>query len=838
MISVVPKYQKYIFRRFKKFKTLYLVDCNNISDISSLLSLRDLEHFTKLNLHRNNILDISTLATLTKLKWLNLSWNNVSDISPLGKLTNLKWLNLELNNTANVSPLAVLTNLEWLNLTKNPITDFSPLEVLSQNTNILTGEVAIPDPNLRAAIAEALSKDVDDAFVSITLEDMATLTTLKASNRDIKDLTGIEFAMKLETLELGSNSITNISPIKNLTALRRLHLQHNPITDFSPLAAFHSLIHLEIKTSDLSPLSSLHNLETLFIHGGTGISDLSSLSSLHNLEYLYLGHQLIADLSPLKDLTALEHLDLWLNRVVDLSPLTALQNLKYLRLSSNQISDLSPLTSLHNLKRINARDNKVSGLSPLAALQNLEELSLPDNEISDVSPLASLHNLKHLDLRDNKIQDVSSLASLHNLEKLMLQNNLISDFSSVEGLPALISLLRSGNPGAPSAGPKIGGPWLWVIVPGTRLDNTTDFLAEASSGKATEVKVATNGAKEGKAVGDSKWTSHTISPVGANNINEMTAELSWGTGREIYDHILYGSIILYSPLEQNTHMFIGSDDGVKVWLNGALVYQDFSGAISHGGGDNYRDYFPVTLKQGANFLLVAVDNRGHANFSGFWGFAQGIDYTLIPFGVGFTFSSTETALLAGDTFTLNLNAENITDLVGWQANIAYDHNVLEAVEVTEGDFLKAEGGDTFFQGGTIDNVTGKITGLFSARISESGVSGTGTLLSVTFKAKAGGKTQVTLENFEFSSISGAIIPSVPPNITITVGEYPAWDVNQDGRVSVVDLVLVAKDLGSDAPANLRTDVNRDGVINIQDLILVAQHLGESTVPLLPLPLSL
>ena len=348
------------------------------------------------------------------------------------------------------------------------------------------------------------------------------------------------------------------------------------------------------------------------------------------------------------------------------------------------------------------------------------------------------------------------------------------------------------------------------------------------------MKVATNGAKEGKTVGDSKWTSHTISPVGSNNINEMTAELGWGTGREIYDHIVYGSIILYSPLEQDTHMFIGSDDGVKVWLNGALVYQDFSGSISHGGGNDYRDYFPVTLKQGANFLLVAVDNRGHANFSGFWGFAQGIEYMLTPFGVGFTFSATQTNLLTGDTFTLNLNAENITDLAGWQADITFDPTILEATEATEGDFLKRQGGDAFFQDGTIDNTIGKITDLFSARISESGVSGTGTLLSVTFKAKAGGETQVTLENFEFSSISGEVIPSISPNITITVGEYPAWDVNQDGRVSVVDLVLVAKNLGSDAPANFRTDVNRDGTINIQDLILVAQHLGESTTAAAPL----
>ena len=195
----------------------------------------------------------------------------------------------------------------------------------------------------------------------------------------------------------------------------------------------------------------------------------------------------------------------------------------------------------------------------------------------------------------------------------------------------------------------------------------------------------------------------------------------------------------------------------------------------------------------------------------------------------FSFSATEaTNLLAGDTFTLNLNAENITDLAGWQGDFTFDPDALEAVEVTEGDFLKAEGENTFFQGGTIDNTAGKITNLYSARISESGVSGTGTLLSVTFKAKVGGKTHVTLENFEFSSVTGDIIPAVPPNITITVGDYPPWDVNQDGRVSILDIVLVAQDLGSGAPANLRTDVNRDGVINIQDLVLVANHMGETT----------
>ena len=235
------------------------------------------------------------------------------------------------------------------------------------------------------------------------------------------------------------------------------------------------------------------------------------------------------------------------------------------------------------------------------------------------------------------------------------------------------------------------------------------------------------------------------------------------------------------------------------------------------------------MKQGPNILLVAIDNYPYPDrFQGYFGFEEGTEYTVIPPDVGFTFSATETNLLAGDTFTLNLNAEGVSDLAGWQTDITFDPDVLEATEVNEGDFLEANGGDTFFLQGTIDNTAGKITNLSAALISENGVSGTGTLISVTFIAKAGGETKVTLENFEFGSITGDIIPAVPPNITITVGNYPAWDVNQDGRVSVLDLILVAKDLGSDAPANLRTDVNRDGVINIQDLILVAQHLGEST----------
>ncbi|MYB00625.1 T9SS type A sorting domain-containing protein, partial [Candidatus Poribacteria bacterium] len=159
----------------------------------------------------------------------------------------------------------------------------------------------------------------------------------------------------------------------------------------------------------------------------------------------------------------------------------------------------------------------------------------------------------------------------------------------------------------------------------------------------------------------------------------------------------------------------------------------------------------------------------------------------------------------------------------------FDPAVLEAIEVNEGDFLKAEGGTTFFQGGTINNATGKITKLSSARLSEDGVSGTGTLLSVTFAAKAGGETRLSLHNFQLGSVTGEIINAGPHEFVFTIeGQLVTGDVNRDGQVSVLDLILVAQHLGKDVSANPQADVNRDGVINIQDLILVAQHLGEST----------
>ena len=195
-----------------------------------------------------------------------------------------------------------------------------------------------------------------------------------------------------------------------------------------------------------------------------------------------------------------------------------------------------------------------------------------------------------------------------------------------------------------------------------------------------------------------------------------------------------------------------------------------------------------------------------------------------------SFSIDETPVRVGDTFTLHLNAENVTDFAGWLCDIVFDPAALEAIEVSEGDFLKADGGTTFFLESMIDNTTGKITGLGTARFSKGGVNGTGRLLSVTFTAKVSGDTQVKLTNLQAGSSDLVAIPLDPLEFIITVDKpaFPPWDVNQDGEVNILDIMQVAQYLREDASVNPQSDVNSDGTIGILDLIAVAQQMGGAT----------
>ena len=65
------------------------------------------------------------------------------------------------------------------------------------------------------------------------------------------------------------------------------------------------------------------------------------------------------------------------------------------------------------------------------------------------------------------------------------------------------------------------------------------------------------------------------------------------------------------------------------------------------------------------------------------------------------------------------------------------------------------------------------------------------------------------------------------------GVKSSADVNKDGIVNILDIILVAQNLGQKPPSNPRADANEDGQVNILDLVFVAERLGEEVVSAAP-----
>jgi hypothetical protein len=102
----------------------------------------------------------------------------------------------------------------------------------SITANFEEGEaVTFADPNLEAAIREAIDVPERPIYPS----DLAALTSLSASGRNISNLTGLEHCIDLTHLDLSHNQISNLAPLSSLVNLAYLQLDLNQIGDISSL---------------------------------------------------------------------------------------------------------------------------------------------------------------------------------------------------------------------------------------------------------------------------------------------------------------------------------------------------------------------------------------------------------------------------------------------------------------------------------------------------------------------------------------------------------------------------------------------------------------------------
>ena len=81
--------------------------------------------------------------------------------------------------------------------------------------------------------------------------------------------------------------------------------------------------------------------------------------------------------------------------------------------------------------------------------------------------------------------------------------------------------------------------------------------------------------------------------------------------------ITYALTYVYSPKDQTLPLLLGSDDGVKVFLNDKAIHRFLEVRISAPD----QDRVPLNLKKGWNKLLFKIEN----NFGGYAFFARILD---------------------------------------------------------------------------------------------------------------------------------------------------------------------------------------------------------------------
>jgi len=167
-----------------------------------------------------------------------------------------------------------------------------------------------------------------------------------------------------------------------------------------------------------------------------------------------------------------------------------------------------------------------------------------------------------------------------------------------------------------------------------------------------------------------------------------------------------------------------------------------------------------------------------------------------------------TTIPVSEDFTVDINIEDVIGLYAWQAWLRWDPNLLDVVDVTEGDFLKASGPTLW------SCVTNQSEGwIFVYSYLEPGypvVSGGGTLANVTFHGIKHGECVLDLYNTRLFNSTEYV--STPPYL---------GDANGDLVVNIVDVATVGGAIATsagDPRYDPDADFNEDGFVDLFDLL--------------------
>ena len=594
---------------------------------------------------------------------------------------------------------------------------------------------------------------------------------------------------------------------------------------------------LELPAEELLTKDHMQELD-IFIADRRGISDLTGLELAINLRILDLDENSITDLRPLANLAHLEELVLSENRISDISPLAGLPNLLHLIISDNPISDLSPLVGLPKFRKLQARKIWTTDFSSLEGLG----LEIHRDEICEITPFPpsvveriqnrtfpsltfDFHSLiyntkpvRSLNQWDDP-DNYYDIATEHDMHHYTHRLGLIWALTPTEPLGALSTQLAGNIEEVLEEYKKYDKNPNMLFIPAIavhgyqddELPPDTDFLLRDADGQIV--------------IDDYRpwdvWMPDILNPRFQQLIiDRVVAVADCG----FFDGVLFDSW-------DNIHFFIQS-------LHNSATAEEVIEAhitILKGIRERVRD----------DFLILV--NRNYRKSPRYAEWINGIYMETHPDRQdGYSYErlrEMEEALSWNERY-LRKPRINVVHGTGVDQPMDSPDNlrwmrVITTLSLTHSDgysmfvhphgvmwydFYDADlGRPVGEKAQTYDNRYGIFIREFDngwVVYNRSGRPQTISLPTETTGVHSGLRdTEHTL-----ADLDGEIYLKSESKLETP----PTADVNEDGIVNILNLVLVAQHFGENVPPNLAVDVNNDGVVNILDLTLVAQHLDGGT----------
>ena len=635
--------------------------------------------------------------------------------------------------------------------------------------------VEIPDPNLEQAIREKLGLSSE---LPITQQEMLGLTGFAAEDAGIENITGLEYAKNLKRLHLRNNPIQDLTPIGNLTKLELLNMPGVPIDDLTPIGN----------------LTQLKELSLAFC----GIRDISPLANLTQLIVLILSGNDIVDVSPLANLSALEELWLDRNHIVDLSPVQGL-SLTDFRYDEVCVLPAPPIQDRIANRSLPSIIQWSAGIVTLPTLAHAESISEWEDHISyhdlfgthlpfglrftQASPWSQL-TAGYLAAGDLDVAIAKREEFLaKNPNMLFLVEIRINTAHPVLMYPEDWFGWARDEHGNPVSGDRFASYPTYLID--IRLPEVQDIIVEQA------ISVAACGLYDGIYF---DWWWEGDFPL-AGNFNADGSAQFW----EIVDGEILVSILQRIRANVRDDFLIMFNSNRRQmpssvsYINGSFM-ETFPRVDEHG-------YMMADILEIESSLIWYEANVREPKINSLRGLGIGTEPPDSPRNRQWMRLFTTMSLTLSDGYAL-YTLGHIGGRKQYQRHIwhpFWDADLGQPVgpktqryqEDIEGLYIRE-----FTNGWAVYNRSGQAQAI--------------TLPSSATSVSDRGSTTASLTH---------LLPDLDGEIYIATRSFA--DVNGDGAVSILDLVMVANGLGQSSP-----DPNGDGVVNILDLVFVAQQFNQ------------